>query len=140
MTHFLHRVRYHEVDKQGYLFNGRYFEIADVAMTEYFRDLGWNYDELNRLGADPSVVHIEADFASPAQFDDELDVTTECTRVGTSSFSLRTEIRNQLNLVATLQIVYVNVEAQLGESLPLPELVAAKMRSSVTLQEVGSNG
>ncbi len=36
-----HRVRYHEADAQGSLFNSRYLELADDATTEFFRVLGW---------------------------------------------------------------------------------------------------
>ncbi len=128
MTQFRHRVRYHEVDKQGYLFNGRYFEIADVGMTEFFRDLGWRYDDLNVLGVDPSVVHVDGDFASPARFDDELDVTVSCGRVGTSSFQLLTRIELDGALIAAVDIVYVNVNADLARSLPLPEPVNAALQ------------
>ncbi|MBT2554159.1 thioesterase family protein [Arthrobacter sp. ISL-5] len=136
MTTFRHRVRYHEVDQQGYLFNARYFEIADVAMTEYFRDLGWRYDELNALGVDPSVVHVSAEFTGPARFDDQLDVKTFCHRVGTSSFQLTTQIELGEAPVASLNIVYVNVDASLARSLPLPEPVSSALRNSMEPQQV----
>lgn len=131
MARFSHRVRYHEVDKQGFLFNGRYFEIADVAMTEFFRSLGYSYDELNALGVDPSVVRVEADFASPARFDDDLDVMISCGRVGTSSFHLLTRIELDGELVASLDIVYVNVDVALARSLPLPEPIGTALRDAM---------
>src|SRR5207302_6349185 len=69
-----HRVRNHEVDTQGFLFNSRYLELADVAMTEFFRELGWPYAKLVEGGTDPSVVSARQTFQSPARFDDVLDV------------------------------------------------------------------
>lgn len=39
-----HRVRYHETDAQGFLFNSRFLEIADVALTEFMRSI----DQLDR--------------------------------------------------------------------------------------------
>jgi acyl-CoA thioester hydrolase len=74
MTVYRHRVRYHETDAQGFLFNARYLELADVAMTEFFRELGWPYPELVAAGADPSVVSATLTFRKPARFDDLLDV------------------------------------------------------------------
>ena len=61
-----HRVRYHETDAQSFLFNSRYLEIADVAMTEFFRHLGWSYEKLNADGVDPSVVSAQLQFLAPA--------------------------------------------------------------------------
>jgi acyl-CoA thioester hydrolase len=124
-----HRVRYHECDQQGYLFNGRYLEIADVGMTEFFRDLGWSYDDLNMLGADPSVVHLEAEFFVPARFDDELVVQVSCTHVGTSSFKLLTHITRGGTDIAQIKITYVNVDTDSDRSVPLPEVVTAALRS-----------
>src|SRR5262249_11086983 len=34
------RVRYSEIDGQAVVFNSRYLEYADVAITEYYRSLG----------------------------------------------------------------------------------------------------
>lgn len=131
MARFEHRVRYHEVDQQGVLFNGRYFEIADVGHTEFIRSLGWTYPELNALGADPSVVHIEADFAAAARFDDVLDIEVGCLRVGRSSFDLRTRIHRGEERLAVITGTHVNVDAAAGRSLPLPGEFAAALRAAI---------
>lgn len=65
MPLYQHRVRNHEVDSQGFLFNSRYLEIADVAMTEFFRSIGWPYPKLVAEGTDPSVVSAVLSFKSP---------------------------------------------------------------------------
>jgi len=137
-THLQHRVRYHEVDQQGFLFNGRYLEITDVAMTEFFRDLGWTYRELNDIGVDPSVVHLEADFVSPARFDDVLDIVAECTRMGSSSFTLHTLFENESVRVAEFSITYVNVDATLGKSSPLPAQVLDTLRRTISSEAARS--
>lgn len=128
---YRHRVRYHEVDQQGFLFNGRYFEIADVAHTEFIRQLGWTYPELNAVGVDPSVVHVEADFMAPARFDDVLEVRAECLRVGRSSFVIRTSIVLADAEVAEITITYANMDAAAGSSRPLPPLVVEALRNGI---------
>jgi acyl-CoA thioester hydrolase len=125
---YKHRVRYHEADQQGFLFNSRYLEIADTAMAEYFRELGWRYTELNELGVDPSVVKVEATFSSPARFEDDLDAEVHCVRVGRSSFQLRTEISCGSRKIAVLDLTYVNVDAVSASSSPLPAEVAEALR------------
>jgi acyl-CoA thioester hydrolase len=130
-----HRVRYHEADAQGFLFNSRYLELADVAMTEYFRDLGFPYDELVAAGADPSVVSARLDFKRPARFDDILDVSAACTRVGRSSFDLTVAIARSGQPLAEIGLTYVNVDAAQAVSRALPEAVAGALRLDASARD-----
>ena len=123
-----HRVRYHETDAQGYMFNSRYLEIADVAMTEYFRLLGLPYLELLAAGADPSVVQASVGFRQPARFEDELDVYVSCPRVGRTSFELHTELLKDQDVVASMDLTYVNVDAAQARPRVLPAQVAELLR------------
>ncbi len=131
--HLQHRVRYHEADAQGFMFNSRFLELADVAMTEFFRAAGWPYNELVNAGADPSVVSAQLTFSAPARFDDRLDLAVQCTRVGSSSFELVTHVWRGETLIAELALVYVNVDASVGESRPLPGSVASALRASMDI-------
>lgn len=131
MPVYQHRVRNHEVDAQGFLFNSRYLEIADVAMTEFFRSIGWPYGQLNERGADPSVVSASLTFRAPAYFDDNLDVHTRCCKVGTSSFQLDILIDRGETRLAEVGLVYVNVDVATARSRPLPEEVAKALRGAM---------
>lgn len=124
-----HRVRYHEADAQGYMFNSRYLEIADVAMTEFFRARGWPYDRLVANGVDPSVVSAQLVFRAPARFDDIIEFRVECTRVGRSSFELHHAVTRAGADLAEITIVYANVDTALGKSRPLTAAVAAALSS-----------
>ncbi|MGN6721906.1 MAG: acyl-CoA thioesterase [Marmoricola sp.] len=128
---YRHHVRYHETDSQGYLFNARYLEVVDVAMTEYLRSLGYSYEAFVAEGADPSVVRAELDFKRPARFDDLLDVTVHCVDVGRSSFRLRTTIAREGEELAVATLVYVNVDVDAETSRALPEPVAAALRADL---------
>lgn len=132
-----HRVRYHEADAQGFLFNGRYLEIADVAMTEFFRDLGLRYGDMVARGMDPSVVRAELTFSKPARFDELLDVDVTCTRVGTSSFDLRTVVSHGGIGVAEMNLVYVNVDTVTARSQPIPADMAAQLAHAQEAAESG---
>lgn len=123
-----HRVRYHEADAQGFLFNSRYLELADVAMTEYFRSLGFPYPDLVDAGMDPSVVSAELQFRTPARFEDVLSVSVACLRVGKSSFALSIGVRRAEEAVADIRLTYVNVEPREAVSRPIPSAVADALR------------
>jgi acyl-CoA thioester hydrolase len=137
MMTFQHRVRYHETDAQGFVFNARFLEFADVAMTEFLRDLEWPYDKLVAEGADPSVVTAQLTFRSPARFDDVLDIAATCTRVGASSFDLAVKLTRDGQAIADVALVYVNVNAASATSRPLPPALAAALRSALVSGSVG---
>ena len=124
-----HRVRYHEADAQGFMFNSRYLELADVAMTEFFRGLGFPYLDLLSIGMDPSVVKATVDFKRPARFEDLLDVSVTCTRVGTSSFDLDMYVSRDGEAITEMFLTYVNVDAQDAKSRAIPATVAIALRA-----------
>ncbi|MEU1595156.1 thioesterase family protein [Streptomyces sp. NPDC005708] len=134
-----HRVRYHETDAQGFLFNSRYLEIADVAMTELFRSLGWTYADLNAAGVDPSVVTANLVFSRPVRFDQVLKVRVTCTRVGRSSFTLDLSYSTESGVAAAAEITYVNVDAAAARSLPLPSGVVDQLNSVRILHNEASD-
>src|SRR3954468_23139389 len=69
------RVRWAEVDRQGIVFNGHYFTYFDVAITEYWRAIGYPYpDALLAAGSDTFVVKTSIEYHAPAHYDDMLDV------------------------------------------------------------------
>lgn len=131
MPLYQHRVRNHEVDSQGFLFNSRYLEVADVAMTEFFRSIGWPYPKLVAEGTDPSVVKAILSFKAPAYFDETLDVDVECRKVGNSSFNLNVRISRDEMELADVELVYVNVDPTQARSRPLPEAVALALRGAL---------
>jgi acyl-CoA thioester hydrolase len=126
-----HRVRYHEADAQGFMFNSRYLELADVAMTEFFRAIGFPYAQLVTAGADPSVVTAGIDFKRPARFEDLLDVAVTCTRVGGASFDLAMAVTREGEEIAGIRLTYVNVDAREAASRPVPDSVAEALRREV---------
>lgn len=113
------------------MFNSRYLELADVAMTEFFRALGIPYLELVSNGTDPSVVEARLRFSRPARFEDVLDIAVTCPRVGTSSFDLTTTVSRQDREIARTMVTYVNVDVETGTSRPLPAAVAAALRNEI---------
>ena len=116
-----HVVRYHETDAQGIVFNARYLELFDVALTEFFRSLGWPYPELVKMGLDPALVRADIEFLRPAAFDDVLEVRAACTRLGRSSFTLSFSItRGDEGELNRANITYVNFDSKTGRSRPIP--------------------
>lgn len=129
MPAFAHelRVRYHETDPQRHVYNARYLEYLDVAMTEYFRDLGWGFGELFELGFDPVVGKVEIEFHRPAGFDELLRIEVAPARLGTSSLDLAFAVTAGGDSVATATISYVNYDPEARASRPIPDVVREKL-------------
>lgn len=88
------RVRYNECDAQKVVFNARYADYVDLAMTEFMRVLGRGYNALLERGLDNQVVKLTLEWQAPARFDDLLEVRVRTLKVGNTSFTLEHEIIN----------------------------------------------
>lgn len=96
MSEFVHRlrVRYHECDAQGIVFNANHFAYFDVALTEMWRDAFGSYGAMVERGVDVVVAEAGARFLAPVRFDDEVDVALRVEHVGTTSMTTVAQTRN----------------------------------------------
>jgi acyl-CoA thioester hydrolase len=124
------RVRWAEVDKQGIVFNGHYLMYFDVAITEYYRALGYPYPEgLARHGTDLYVKKIEVEYHASAGYDDEIDVCVRVARLGRSSFEFLLEIYRADQLLVGGRVVYVNADSETRKSAALPEFLRSGVKA-----------
>jgi acyl-CoA thioester hydrolase len=90
------RVRWAEVDMQSIVFNANYLLYFDVAITEYWRELGKTMPNLQETFLIHSyVVKSTLEFHGPARFDEEIDVHVRTTRLGSSSMKVGFEIHRE---------------------------------------------
>jgi len=118
------RVRWAEVDKQGIVFNGHYLMYFDVAITEYYRALGYPYPEgLAQHGTDLFVKKAGVEYHASAGYDDEIDVCVRVARLGRSSFEFKLEIYRADQLLVGGRVVYVNANPETRKSAALPDFL-----------------
>jgi acyl-CoA thioester hydrolase len=100
------RVRLPETDAFGIVFHGYFFTFFDVARMDYLRNLKL----IEKLGTGV-IVHAEADFKSPARFDDELVVHARIGAFGRTSFpfEFRVTHKRENRLVAEGRTVHVTL-------------------------------
>jgi acyl-CoA thioester hydrolase len=124
------RVRWAEVDMQGIVFNGHYLTYFDIAVTEYWRRIGLPYPQATaETGGELYTVKSVVEYASPARYDDELDLFIRCTRIGRSSLGFGLEIWRGDQRLVSGELVYVHADPQTRKSAPLPpRLIAAITR------------
>lgn len=127
------RVRWAEVDRQGVVFNAHYLLYADVCVTEYWRAIGMRYPEdFEPLASDLYVRKATVDYRAAAVYDDELEVCGRIARIGTSSLQFSVEMfrRDQTDApLATVELVYVYVDAASKAPRPVDEALRARIRA-----------
>jgi acyl-CoA thioester hydrolase len=78
MSHqFQTRVYYEDTDLAGIVYYANYLKFIERARSEWVRALGVDQVALKARGLVFAVRRIEADYLSPARFDDLLTVTTD---------------------------------------------------------------
>jgi acyl-CoA thioester hydrolase len=125
-THRL-RVRYHECDAQGVVFNANHFAYFDVALTELWRDRFGSYRALVDSGVDVVVRDAQASFHAPARFDDEIALELTVARLGTTSMVLAINERRGDTLLVDGRMTYVFVDPAAGTKLEIPARVRAML-------------
>jgi len=70
------RVRYQETDQMGIVYYGNFFTYFEMGRTEYLRNLGLPYSELEKEHIYFPVTETHCRFRSPAHYDDVLIVQT----------------------------------------------------------------
>jgi acyl-CoA thioester hydrolase len=119
---FLLRVRYAECDAQKIVFNARWGDYVDVAVTEYARTI-WGSIDGSPHGIDYHLVRQVLEWRAPARFDDVLEARITCARIGTTSFTLVTEFRRRGTepVLVTAETVYVVIDPATATKRPLPD-------------------
>lgn len=125
---YLLRVRYGECDAQKVVFNARYSEYVELAVTELIRALGFG-EELVSGALDYQLVKQTIEWKAPARFDQVLAISVKAAHLGTTSFSIRCSFRiaGQPEIIATAETVYVMVDTHTLTKKPLPDAFRAAL-------------
>ncbi len=123
--HFPLHVRFSDVDVYGHVNNVKYFEYLQEARIPLMRDL---VEHLPGAGDTRVVVaQTDVDYKVPILFRPEpYDVWSRITHVGTRSFTVESEIRDDERVLSRARVVLVCFDPVAGRSVDLgPEQRAA---------------
>ena len=71
------RVRYAETDRMGVVYYANYLVWFEVARTDWLRETGWSYREMEAAGVSLPVIEAHCQYRQPARYDDEIEISTE---------------------------------------------------------------
>ncbi len=116
MTHrFALRVYYEDTDLAGIVYYANYLRFIERARSEWIRSLGIDQKAMKaEEGIVFAVRRVEADYLTPAQFDDELEVLTTTEAVTGARIVLRQIVQRdgQDLFVALVTIVAIGETGQ----------------------------
>ena len=75
------RVRYKDTDRMGVVYYGNYLTFFEVGRTEYMRELGFPYSELEKEGYSLVVTEASAKYHSNVGYDSLVTVKTAITEL-----------------------------------------------------------
>ncbi|MET0193556.1 MAG: thioesterase family protein [Hyphomicrobiaceae bacterium] len=136
------RVRYQECDAQKVVFNARYGDYIDLACIEFLRAaLPRPQDALDGTFEIQSVRQV-TEWKTSARFDDVLEVAMWTSRIGTTSFTLATEIRRATtaDLIATVDTTYVHVDHATFTKRAIEPVMRAALEAGAAGKQVDHAG
>ena len=95
------RVRYQETDQMGVVYYANFFVYFEMGRTEYLRNLGLPYSELEKEQVYFPVTEAHCRFRSPAYYDDILVIQTWISEIkhATIEFSYKVLRESDNNIV-----------------------------------------
>jgi len=73
------RVRYADTDQMGVVYYANYLVWFEVGRTEWLRDAGWNYRDMEEAGISLPVIEAHCEYRQSARYDDEIEIRTRAT-------------------------------------------------------------
>jgi acyl-CoA thioester hydrolase len=135
------RVRYQECDAQHVVFNARYGDYVDLAVTEYLRAC-FPHRDLFDGSLEFQVVRQLIEWTGPARFNDVLEISVRPARFGTTSFTIAFEIRiaGKADTIVKAEVVYVVVDGQTWTKRPMTSDERAKLEGAAAGRIVDHGG
>ena len=104
------RVYYEDTDLARIVYYANYLKFIERGRSEWLRDLGLDQAALKREGTAFAVRHLEADYISPARYDDLLSVETRLAGMTPARLTVEQEVKRggQLLFSAKVTLVCIN--------------------------------
>jgi acyl-CoA thioester hydrolase len=86
------RVRYAETDTMGVVYHSNFLVYFEIGRTDYFRDLGFTYKEMETKDVFMPVTECYCRYLLPARYDDELEILTKFSTISRLKFKFTYEV------------------------------------------------
>jgi acyl-CoA thioester hydrolase len=125
------RVRYGETDQMGVAYHPNYLAWCEVGRTDFIRELGTSYAEIERQGYFLAVAEASVRYATPARYDDTIRVETWLESVKSRALTFAYEVHRadpSPGLLATARTTLVSID-EAGTPRRLPREILDLFRA-----------
>jgi len=116
------RVRYAETDRMGVVYYANYLVWFEVARTDWLRDTGWSYREMEATGVSLPVIEAHCEYRQPARYDDEIEIRTGASLISPVRIRFDYEVIRAGEVLSSGHTVHAAVDA-VGRPCRLPQRV-----------------
>jgi acyl-CoA thioester hydrolase len=103
---YQHRVGYHETDQMGVVHHANYLHWFEKARTEYLREQGVSYRELEEKGVILPVAKVNCNYQQPAHYDDLVEVITKIKELKRVKISFEYKVKRNDKLLVTGETIH----------------------------------
>lgn len=89
--------RYAETDQMGIIHHSVYAIWYEQARTEFFNEIGFRYDEVEKNGVMTPLIELNCEYKRPAYYNQEVEIRTKIIKLTPVKFILEYDIYNQEN-------------------------------------------
>jgi acyl-CoA thioester hydrolase len=99
------KIYYHDTDAGRVVYYSNYLKYMEEARTEYLRKIGIDVAKYMADGVLFAVVHLEADYKSPARYDDTIKITAKIESIGNASIHFAQEVARGGTLLVNAKVI-----------------------------------
>ena len=89
------RVAYKDTDQMGIMHHSNYIVLYEKARTEWLRDMGLTYAEIERRGIMSPIVEVRSKYLWPALYDEVLSIKVFLDEMPSARLVIRSEVYNE---------------------------------------------
>jgi len=124
------RVYYEDTDLAGIVYYANYLRFIERARSEWVRALGVDQKAMKAQGVVFAVRRLEADYLSPARFDDVVTVETDVVQITGARIVLHQRVVRDATPLFDAQVMLVALTDQ-GAAARLPAKFRQALQQSV---------
>ena len=126
------RVRYGETDQMSYAYHGNYAQYFEMGRTEWLRELGISYKNMEESGIMLPVISLNINFFKPAKYDDLLTLKTTLVKKPAARIEFEYEIHNEQNELLTKGFsTFVFVNMSTNRPTRIPDYILTKIEDAI---------
>ena len=129
------RVRYKDTDQMGIMHHSNYVVLYEQARTEWLRDMGLTYAEIERRGIMSPIIEVHSRYHYPAFYDEVLTVKVSMEEMPAARLVIASEVYNEAGkLINTGSVTLGFMHASSRRPCRAPEWFIAALEEYIAKQ------